>query len=87
MPATIFLKKLANGECVDSDWLVWSKTKAALFCLPCKIFSPYLTKVSMLATAEGWSASHNWRKLHARVPEHERSETDKSCYIQWKCYS
>lgn len=39
MPTTIFKKKLANGECVDRDWLVWSKERAALLCLPCKIFS------------------------------------------------
>jgi len=84
MPTTIFKKKLANGECVDRDWLVWSKERAALFCLPCKIFSPHMTKLSILASEEGWSATGNWRKLHARIPEHEKSESHKSCYFHWK---
>jgi len=84
MPTTIFKKKLANGECVERDQLVWSKEKAALFCLPCKIFSPHMTKLSILASAEGWSATRNWRKLHARIPEHEKSESHKSCYFHWK---
>lgn len=85
MPTFIFKKKLANGESVERDWLVWSKSKAALFCLPCKLFSPPgVAKMSSLATDEGWSASRNWHKLYARVPEHEKSELHKSCYVQWK---
>lgn len=54
MPTTIFKKKLANGECVDRDWLVWCKERVALFCLPYKIFSPHMTKLSILASEEGW---------------------------------
>lgn len=58
--------------------------KSGLSCLPCKIFSPHMTKLSILASAEGWSATRNWRKLHARIPEHEKSESHKSCYFHWK---
>lgn len=37
-----------------------------------------------MASPDEWSATRNWRKLHARIPEHEKSKYHKSCYLQWK---
>ena len=39
-PNTILCYKLPNGEDVHRDWLVWSESKQALFCFPCRLFTP-----------------------------------------------
>ena len=85
LPISIFKKKLANGEIVLRDWLVWSRAKEALYCLPCKIYStlPQAQK-SALASPEGYSTARKWKKLHAKVPEHESSVSHKNAYVQWK---
>ena len=36
---------------------------------------------SELATAGGWPASANWRKLCNRVPEHEKCNGHGACYL------
>ena len=38
-PTSILQASLQNGEVIQRDWLAWSKTKKALFCFPCRLFS------------------------------------------------
>lgn len=85
VPTSVFKKKLTNGDLITRDWLVWSQSKKAFFCLPCKVFSslPH-TKRSSLALPEGFSSKKRWKKLFDKVPEHENSSSHKHCYIQWK---
>ena len=39
---------------------------------------------SALATAKRWPASANWRKLCNRVPEHEKNNGRRECYLAWR---
>ena len=39
-PTTVLNVKQQNGEVVSS-WLVFSPTKVALYCLPCRLFCPH----------------------------------------------
>lgn len=85
LPISIFKKKLVNGETVSRDWLVWSRAKEALYCVPCRIFSNLpQTQKSVLASADGYSASRKWKKLHDKIPEHENTVSHKNCYVLWK---
>ena len=38
-PVSLLCYKLPNGDNVPRDWLVWSKSKQALFCFPCRLFT------------------------------------------------
>lgn len=84
VPSVIFKKKLKNGEFVARDWLVWSRLKAALFCLPCKLFSTLPPgQKSLLASPDGYSSDCKWRKLYQRVPEHEATSAHKTSFLQF----
>jgi len=39
---------------------------------------------SALANPDGYPASGKWRKLRERVPEHERSNVHRECYLAWR---
>ena len=65
-PNTILCYKLPNG-----DWLVWSESKQALFCFPCRLFTPSSNmNHSLLASSTGYSKDNKWKKLNDRIPEH-----------------
>ena len=40
-PTTVLNVKQQNGEVVRRSWLVFSPTKAALYCWPCRLFCPH----------------------------------------------
>ncbi|XP_065665591.1 zinc finger MYM-type protein 1-like [Hydra vulgaris] len=71
-----------NKEIVPRDWLVWSKSKNALFCFPCRLFYIFHEQRSIFATENGWQANRGYKKLYDRIPDHEKSSNHKSCYIQ-----
>ena len=84
-PLSVLHAKLQNGETTPRDWLVWSKFKQSLYCFPCRLFSklPQASR-SKLASAHGHSVNDRWKKLHDKIPEHERSNSHKQCYMQWR---
>ena len=84
-PLSVLRAKLQNGETTPRDWLVWSKFKQSLYCFPCRLFSklPQASR-SKLASAHGHSVNDRWKKLHDKIPEHERSNSHKQCYMQWR---
>ena len=81
-----------NAEQHTRDWLVWIQHKESLCCFPCRLFwnsvccRLTIAFKSALATAEGWPANANWRKLCNGVPEHERSNWHRECYLAWHQY-
>ncbi|XP_065671742.1 uncharacterized protein LOC136089618 [Hydra vulgaris] len=93
-PQTILNFKNFNGEVHKRDWLVWSQHKQALFCFPCRLFSGNISKSSVternlssrsvLASPDGYTATDKWRKLCNRIPEHERSNVHRDCYLAWR---
>ena len=77
-----------NGrEKIDRDWIVYSSSKKALFCLPCLLFSCEVEKksTSALNSTDGMKISNiKYRKLYERFPEHERNRAHQHCYWKWK---
>ena len=72
------------------DWLVWSQLKQALYCFPCRLFwndvccNISTSSKSALASPDGWSAAGKWGKLYNRIPEHEKSNGHRGCYLAWR---
>ncbi|KAL4126085.1 hypothetical protein QTP88_010314 [Uroleucon formosanum] len=76
-----FFKNLVNGNRCRRTWLDYSKSKNALFCVPCKLFLNLTEKnVSKLAL-DGFI---NWKKVSERIPEHENSNIHKKNFCTWK---
>ncbi|XP_075042362.1 zinc finger MYM-type protein 1-like [Mixophyes fleayi] len=76
---------LPNKEKYPRDWLVWSKSKQALFCFPCFLFSKLpVTHRSVLTTEIGWGPSKGYKKLYNKIPDHENSNNHRTCYVDWR---
>uniref|UniRef100_A0A3B4ZP78 DUF4371 domain-containing protein n=1 Tax=Stegastes partitus TaxID=144197 RepID=A0A3B4ZP78_9TELE len=77
-----------NGrEKIERDWIIYSSSKKALFCLPCLLFSFEVEKksTSTLNSTDGMKmSSTKYRELYERFPEHERNRAHKHCYWKWK---
>ena len=71
--------RLKNKEIFPRDWLVWSKSKNALFCFPCRLFYKFREQRSIFAIEYGWQANRGYKKLYDRIPSHEKSSNHKSC--------
>uniref|UniRef100_H3ASL1 Uncharacterized protein n=1 Tax=Latimeria chalumnae TaxID=7897 RepID=H3ASL1_LATCH len=73
----LLYSKSSNGrEKIKRDWLTWSKSKGALFCIPCLLLSNELEKKSCI--------TGKWCKLYQKLLEHERSSQHQHCYWQWR---
>lgn len=76
-----FFKNLVNGTQCRRSWLSYSKSKNALFCIPCKLFLSLNEKnVSKL----GLGGFITWKKVSERIPEHENSNIHKTNVCSWK---
>lgn len=82
-PYRLLSKNLHNGESCKRDWLCWSNTKQALFCVPCFLKIKSNMDSSILGSA-GWDINKGWRKLKDRIPSHENTTVHKNNYINWK---
>jgi hypothetical protein len=86
-PTSLLQSKLPNNETVSRDWLVWSSKKQALFCFPCRLFSTQAASMrSFLASPSGYTVYMQWRKLYEKIPEHQKSNAHKECYLKWRNY-
>ena len=86
-PTSLLHCTLPNKEVVKRDWLVWSESRHALFCFPCRLYStqPASTRSSFASTS-GYSTEMKWQKLYIRIPEHQTSNGHKECYLTLRCY-
>ncbi|XP_050508056.1 zinc finger MYM-type protein 1-like [Diabrotica virgifera virgifera] len=73
----LFDRKLANGEIVNRDFLIYSPSLGSLFCGPCKLFSSTSTQF----TENGFS---DWKHASARIKEHENSHVHYNSVIVYK---
>ncbi|CAG5055314.1 unnamed protein product [Parnassius apollo] len=81
LTASMWYRTLANCERVKRSWLIYSKTKNAIFCACCKIYQkPSFTATSALCS----TGFINWKKVSERLTEHEASQMHKECMIKWK---
>ncbi|XP_029172840.1 zinc finger MYM-type protein 1-like [Nylanderia fulva] len=83
-PVSLLFKNLPNGEKVERDWLVWSRSKSALFCLPCRLFSTNTVNRSYLCSPGGYSKNLAWKKLYERLQPHENNKDHIQCYVKWR---
>ena len=79
-PMYILQCRQKNGDVTCRDWLVWSESKEALFCFPCRLFGC----PGRLSSLNGWSRTFGWKKLYDRVPEHELSIIHRQNYLKWR---
>lgn len=75
---------MPNGKTVPRDWLIWSPSKNAFFCLPCRLLSNNTQNRSHLCTVDGYSKNKAWKKLHERLPSHEKNKDHIQCYVKWR---
>lgn len=69
-----YTRKLCNGEQVHRNWVLYSISKNAAFCFPCKLFG---NTNSLLASDQGYS---DWQNLHKTLTSHEKSSAHvKNC--------
>lgn len=73
----MFERKLANGNIVDRDFLLYSPSQGALFCGPCKLFSESSSQFS----DSGFS---DWKHARTRLAEHENSAGHLDCVLAYK---
>ncbi|XP_003739716.1 zinc finger MYM-type protein 1-like [Galendromus occidentalis] len=83
-PVLLLSKSLPSGERRDRDWLVWTQSKTALFCLSCRLFRTNALQRSHLCRPDGYSGDNLWKKLYDRVPSHENSTEHYECYVEWR---
>jgi hypothetical protein len=64
-------REYADGSKKERNWLVYSKKKASLFCLPCMIFgSPNTTGMTTNFATKGYS---DWVNVSRDVNSHDKS--------------
>lgn len=61
-----FYRHIKNKEKIKRDWLIYSPSKAALFCYVCKLYS----STRQALCDEGFS---DWKNVTGRLNEHENS--------------
>lgn len=75
-------KELLNGEKVKRQWMMYSKSKDAVFCFPCILFG---NKCKSSSTFSDKSLGFNdWKQLNPHIKQHENSEKHTNYYVQWK---
>ncbi|KAL4141394.1 hypothetical protein QTP88_004041 [Uroleucon formosanum] len=75
-----FYKFLNNGEKVRRQWLLYSKSKNAIFCFACLLFSNNDIGKSTFSN----NGFKDWKHLNPSVAEHENSKNHKQNFLDWK---
>ncbi|KAG8172635.1 hypothetical protein JTE90_001703 [Oedothorax gibbosus] len=70
-----FFRKKQNGEVIERQWLIYTKSANALFCYPCKLFSE---SSDALCT----SGLIDWQNVSKRLPSHETSRMHRESINQ-----
>ncbi|KAJ0170969.1 hypothetical protein K1T71_013741 [Dendrolimus kikuchii] len=70
-------KILVNGEKLHRRWMIYSQTKDAVYCFPCRIFGLENTKIG---SSEGVC---DWKHLGDYLKSHESSRQHKDCMLKW----
>ena len=39
---------------------------------------------SSFSSRDGWGTEKKWKKLWDRIPDHEKSDAHKNCYLRWR---
>ncbi|PFH35612.1 hypothetical protein BESB_052630 [Besnoitia besnoiti] len=73
-----YWRTLPSGEKLWRSWLVYSRTRDAVYCFCCKLFS----QLSKSVVTTGF---RRWKGIAEVLRSHEQSRDHRSCMLQWKC--
>ena len=73
------MRRLANGEEVCRQWLMYSTSKYVVFCFCCKLFN----KVNRVLVLRG-QASKDWKNIGGILSSHERNLLHLENYQTWR---
>lgn len=74
-----YKRRLANGEQVPRQWLVYSVSEDMVFCFCCKLFTTRLVTSSLQA-----NGSKDWKNIGAILSSHERNADHIENYQAWR---
>jgi hypothetical protein len=77
--ASLFERKLQNGEKSERHWMIYSETKGSVFCAPCLLFGS--DNSSFGKEKEGFN---DWKNAAQRVSEHENSREHTESVLKLK---
>ncbi len=69
------------------DWLIYSESTDALFCIPCVLFShgQKIPSHSPLNSDQGYKMCDvKWCRMYDKLPNHENNRVHRDCYFKWK---
>lgn len=75
-----YTKTLVNGEKQDRRWLLYSKSKDAVYCFACRLFSTKCDNIGALASHKG---VNDWKHLSDSLKSHENGKQHKECMMSW----
>ena len=76
--------KLPNGEDVHRDWLAWNKSKGAVFCFPCRLFTQS-SLFSSFINCRAIPRITSGKGYTLRFPNTmQESMNHKRCYVAWR---
>ncbi|CAA7022658.1 unnamed protein product [Microthlaspi erraticum] len=78
---SLYIRDLVNGEKVNRQWLVYSKSLDKAFCFCCKLFRDDQTNGGGYLVTTGYN---NWTNVSTRLKEHERSHDHMLLMTRWK---
>ncbi|KAK9709387.1 hypothetical protein QE152_g26647 [Popillia japonica] len=70
-------KILVNGEKLDRRWMIYSQTKDAIYCFPCRIFGLENTKIGSSEGVCDWKHLGDYLKSHESSRQHKDSEIEE----------
>uniref|UniRef100_A0A3Q0T7S3 TTF-type domain-containing protein n=1 Tax=Amphilophus citrinellus TaxID=61819 RepID=A0A3Q0T7S3_AMPCI len=76
---TYCFRLLSNGEKVERDWLLYSKSTNRVYCFACKLFGE--AKVADTRLVVGFN---NWQCLSKSLTHHETSGSHINAHLMWK---
>lgn len=77
---SFYTKRMANGEDVRREWIVYSRTLDSVHCFCCFLFGEN-QNVSGVSSKNGIS---DWKHLSTRISEHEHTKQHMKNYAEWK---
>lgn len=73
-----YWRTAATGERYWRSWLVYSKSRDAVYCFCCKLYS-------QLAKSVVSTGFRRWKGAAEVLRSHEQSKDHRTCMLQWKC--
>ena len=71
-----------------SKSIVFSPTKQTIYCFPRRLYIHAINNPAHLqssfASHVGWGADKKSKKLWDRIPDHDKSDAHKNCYLRWR---